>query len=190
MNNQTQILPQGAYNLGVSIQWLQAFFLGHLEFPVRGPLRISVHKHTAHTHGHKWLISAHAYTRFLECTHTHTPCPTLQPPFPCSRRHTHGQHVHARSGPHPPAVSLSRRVSARRCLRCDRWQPPRAQRTVSRPLRWQRARTLLESRVVTPADFLPRPKQGQVPSGPAGPACGDLWGPRAHPCAGPGLLAL
>lgn len=189
MNNQTQILPQGAYNLGVSIQWLQVFFLGHLEFSVRGPLRISVHKHTAHTHGHKWLISAHAYTRFLERTHTHTPCPALQPPLPCSRRHTHGQRVHARSGLHPPAISLSRRVSARRYLRCDRQQLPRAQRTVSRPLRWQRSRTLLESRVVTPADFLPPPLRPSRARGPR-TACGDLWGPRAHPCAGPGLLAL
>ena len=79
MKNQTQILPQGAYNLGVSIQWLQVFFLGHLEFSVRGPLRISVHKHTAHTHGHKWLISAHAYTRSSALTRTR-PAPLCSPP--------------------------------------------------------------------------------------------------------------
>lgn len=104
MDNQTQILPQGAYNLGVSIQWLQVFFLGHLEFLCSGsPSDFCSQAHGTHTrtqmahlctrihtlsrvHSH-----AHALPRFaapppmLTPAHARTTCTrTLWPPPPCN----------------------------------------------------------------------------------------------------------
>lgn len=89
-SEQTQIPPQGAYVLGVSLQWLQAV-LGCLEFPSRVfPFGSSSHVR-ARTRTHA-RVRAPQPSLVLTCTHGYAHAPT----------HT-GSHVRARADTHKNA---------------------------------------------------------------------------------------
>lgn len=168
MNNQTQILLQGAYTLGVSIQGLQAFFLGCLEFSVRAPLRISAHKHTG---THSRTQNAHLCTRVHTLQQATRPAPLCSPPSmrrpahartTCTRTHarTTCTRTHCPPSP-PPPRSLTLGVCAvvpaadRQQLRESRIAGP----AVVAP-------TAPEAAWLLPADFLSAHRAGPVPVAP------------------------